>query len=496
MSPQTHEVADQGLVQLVTKLGGVDFTMYTAFPKQADFHRNQISKLIAIGNRGGGKSVMLRFDAHLRALSHPGANLALVRKTYKDLMKNHVFFQATKAMPWGSLKKEMELLGGTFNKTDYICHYPNGSKLFLSYVGDESDTMNLLGAEFLAAYFDELSTIPWDYFTKLVSSVRVSTDSGWNPVIRAATNPLGESTAEIYKYFVNHEVEWEENQDYNPREWGHIKINMEDNAHIDSVQYKKDLLSLNLPEHVKKAWIEGEYFEETALFSFYPMREGQPYHVIREIDLQSILNGARIYRAYDHGYKPDPAYCLWIAHLGDRYLAFHEKAWYEMSVPEIAESIKQEERDLGITRVSDSFCDPTIHIKTGQPRTIKELFEDYGIYFEPSTNDRRQYAAMVHAALAEEAGPSMPRLQIFANGRQGCPYLVKAIPLQRYDPKRPMFMADNKHDHPVVALSYFLTNFAADEHRHPAVAKKPHKWQRHNPDDRWVLGRYNTRNRA
>lgn len=484
---------------------GSPFPMYTPFGKQRQFHESEITKLLAIGSRGSGKSVMLRMDAHMRALSCPGANLVLVRKSYKDLLKNHVYFDATERMPWSSLKQEMELLGGTFHSTNYICHYPNGSRLFLSYVGQELGT--LLGAQFLAAYFDEISTIPWEFFTLLAASVRVAKGSGRKAVIRAATNPLGVSTAEVMKYFVNKDVDYEEERDYDPREWGYIQINMEDNPHLDIDQYRKSLSGLGLEEHVKKAWLEGIYSEEDALFSFYPTREGNPWHVIKEVDLPGLAKKARIYRAYDHGYKPDPAYCVWIAHLGNRYIAIHEKVWYETAIPEIAASIKHEEQELGIDHVVETFCDPTIHIKTGQPRTIKELFEDYGIYMEPSINDRRQYAAVLHTALAEEVtigyeqGPEgeqipiqVPRLQIYNNGRRGCPYLVKSIPLQRYNPKKPMSMADNKHDHPVVAMSYFLTNFAADERR-PLVKRQVKPWMRMRGSEPWVLGQHNTRRR-
>src|SRR3990167_7915535 len=97
---------------------GTPFTMYEAFPKQAEFHESATPKLVAIGSRNSGKSLMLRMDAHMRALSYPGCNLILIRKTYKELQKSHVYFQG---LPWGSLKAEMELLGGSFHATDYIC---------------------------------------------------------------------------------------------------------------------------------------------------------------------------------------------------------------------------------------------------------------------------------------------------------------------------------------------------------------------------------------
>ncbi len=470
---------------------GSPFVMYVPSEKQLEFHCSDTPRLCAIGNRGGGKSVMLRFDAHMRALSCPGSNLILIRKTYKDLLKSHIFFQG---LPWGSLKKEMELLGGTFHATDYICHYPNGSKLFLSYVGHESDALNLLSAEFTAAYFDELSTIPWDFFQKLCGSVRVSVNSPWKAVVRAATNPLGESTPEIISHFVNKELDFAENQDYDPTKWGHIKISNIDNPHGDP-EYMKNLISLNLPEHVKRAWIDGEYLDETALFRFRPRLNDKPYHVLNEIDLDSIIRNASIYRVYDHGYKPDPAYCAWIAHLGNRYIVFHEKLWFETVVSDIAAEILEIDKMLGIRRIVATYCDPSIDIKTGQDiRTMKDVFELNGVYMECSINNREQYASAVHTALVEEALPGVPRLQIYAVGsRIGCPYLVKAIPLQRYNPKRPLAMADQKHDHPVVALAYFLISHAADERR-PWKQARPKPWLRPKKESEWVLGRNNVRN--
>jgi hypothetical protein len=492
---QTQPSPIQPVQLIVPKKDGTSYTMYTGSPKQSEFHRSQVSKLLAWGSRGGGKSIMLRMDAHFRALTHPGCNLVLVRKTYKDLLKNHVFFQASKGIPWTTLKQEMNMLGGDFNKSDYICHYPNGSKLFLSYVGDASDALNLLGAEFLAAYFDEISTIPWDFFTQLVSSVRVSAGSDWKPVVRAATNPLGESTAEIMKYFVHKDVDLEEDRDYNPAEWDHIRMDMGDNPFLDSKQYLKDLMALNLPEHMKKAWIEGEYFEETALFSFYAQREGRPYHVIPECDTSELIHKARVFRCYDHGYKPDPAYCAWIAHLGNRYIVFHEQAWLEKSVPFIAEDIKKIDAELGVGRVVATYCDPHMDIKTGQVRTIKDLFEDHGIAMDCSVNDRRQFAAAVHAALATEIADGQPKLQIFANGpRMGCPYLARSLPMMRYDPKRPEFLADHKHDHPVVALAYFLISEASyDQHTYQPREVKP--WMRPKQSSEWVLGNDGVRSR-
>ena len=69
---------------------GSDYIMYTPTLKGLEFHKNETKKLLAMGNRGGGKSIILRFDAHMRALSCPGSTLVLVRSTYKDLLKNNI----------------------------------------------------------------------------------------------------------------------------------------------------------------------------------------------------------------------------------------------------------------------------------------------------------------------------------------------------------------------------------------------------------------------
>ena len=463
---------------------GEEYIFWDPFPKQTEFHESNITNLLARGSRGSGKSRMLRADAHIRAMSVPNQNLVLIRKTYKDLQKNHLL----------DIQEEMRYLGGYYHATNFIAHYPTGSRLFFSYVGHEGDALNLLGAEFLAAYFDELSVIPWEFFLKLQASVRVRKGSGLKAVIRAATNPFGESAGEIEKYFVTKDVDLDEDPDYDPSEWGYVQINMEDNIHLDIEQYKKRFA--NLPPHLRKAWLEGEFSDEEALFDFKPHKDRTPYHVIEEIDLPKILEHGQIYRAIDYGWHPDPSYVLWIAHLGKRYIAFHEMIRYKTVVSDLAQQIHEEEERFGISRVYGTFVDPSLDIHTGaEIRTNKEILEAHGIAAECSINNRELYASAVHTALVEEAERGVPRLQVYrGNSHFGCPYLVKSLPLMRCDPKKPMRMADHRHDHPVVTLAYFLISYSSNE-RHSAVQRSLPKWMRPKKTnaDRWVLGQHNVR---
>ncbi len=201
----------------------------------------------------------------------------------------------------------------------------------------------------------------------------------------------------------------------------------------------------------------------------------------------------QIYRGFDLGFSPDPAYCVWIAHLGKQFIAFKEKLWLKTVAADIAKDIKAESEGMNI---SMTFCDPVMDIKTAADvRSIKDIFEDNGVPMEASINNREHYAHAVHGALQEEViigedeegnAVMAPRLQILDRvpgmAGLGCPYLIKTIPQMRYDPKHPLRMADNKNDHGVIALAYFLISSGATERRSVNSLYRLPKWMRPKTD--------------
>lgn len=454
---------------------------YAPTPKQLEYHSRTEPKVLFWGGRGSGKSKCGRWDAHMRALSYPGFKYCILRRTYPELEKSHLI----------DIGAEMMMLGGYFNKTSHTAHYPNGSIGFFSHCATDVHVHNLLSAEFYLMFFDEVSTFEWDMFSKLAASVRVPEGSGLVASVRAATNPLGASADMINRYWVTHEVPLDENAGYRPDDWYAIHANLEDNPYVDQAQYRKDLEGTGLAEHVRRAWLDGEFGLENALFEFYPNKNNKPYHVIPYVDMDGITKHAQIYRAMDSGFFPDPSYCVWIAHLGHRYIAFHEKLWYRHIASEIAASIKQEDEALGISRVAVTYCDPTMDIKTVQDvQTIKDIYEMNGIAMECSVNNREHFAHAIHTALAEEAEPGIPRLQIYG---KGCPYLVKTLPQQRYDLKHPLALADHKDDHGVVSVAYFLISSGSMERRGLATGTGLKRWMQPKQTNRFVLGSDNVR---
>ena len=455
--------------------------LYEPTPLQQLYHEACEPKVLMWGNRGGGKSYCARWDAHMRALAYPGYKYCILRRNFPELEKTHLL----------DVPGEMHKLGGYFHKTQHIAYYPNGSTGFFSHCATDDHVLNLLSAQFYLLFFDEVSTFEWDMFTKLSSSCRVPTNSGLIASVRAATNPLGVSADEINRHWVAKDIEPEEEPTYNPAHWRAIRTDLKDNPHLDAEQYTVQLGPL--AGHVKKAWVEGEFSLENALFDFIPRKDGKAYHVTDYLDLEGIVKNAQIYRVYDAGWYPDPSYCAWIAHLGHRFIVFHEKIWYKTVVSDIAEEIKLEDEKLKIKSVAITFCDPTIDIKTvADVRTIKDMFEEHGIAMECSINNREHFASMIHSALAEEAEPGVPRLQIYVNGKQGAPYLAKTLPQMRYDPKHPLRLADHSQDHATVAVAYFLISSGAMEHKQLFTPAKLKKWLQPK-ESKWILGNESVR---
>jgi hypothetical protein len=455
------------------------------------------------GNRGGGKSVTARWTCHARALSYPGYRYAILRTSFPELQKNHLIY----------LDAEMENLGGTYNASKYIAKYPNGSLGFYMQVETEEQARNALGVEMMEVVFDEAPTFKWDHMMMICSSVRVPSGSGLTPLKRFNGNPTGPCIDDIWRYFIDKDVDREEARDYNPAEWRSIYIDMRDNTELDVEAYKKQL-GVGLPEHLRKAWLDGERFDSRTLFVIKPtvtvnkidpetqtqIEVTQPYHIIEElpraIDSEGrpcdilTLPWVRIQGGYDDGFV-DPAVMLWTLELGSQTIVFNERVWQHTNSPDIAKGILEasiilkEDGTQFQLPLKTIYADPVIAKETTAVQSTMEVMQsvwrcmEHGsvekrccakakaLTFEPSTNSRELYASAINRLLQAEIAPNTPKVlflkpnpsteagrNLIMRGIVGCPYLLKYLPKMQFDEKDPRKMADHKHDHPVVALAY------------------------------------------
>ena len=440
--------------------------LYQPTPKGGEFHELTLPNAILEGPRGTGKSIILRNDAHIHALLAPGMAYLIVRRTMPELRKSHLRF----------IEREMAKLGGHFNKTESIAYYPNGSLGYYGHCETDADVMIYLGSEFARVYIDEITTFPGEMILKLTSTIRVAEGSGWIAALRGGTNPLGESAAWVKSWFIDKDVDREEFEDYDPDEYGALRMIPADNPHMDWAQYRRRLA--NLPEHVRKAWLLGEWVIEGVYFGdFKARKDGQPWHVLDVAPIyreQSIAEaqppGVAMYRVLDFGFDPDPAICLWIAVLPNgRSVVVKERTYYRTTAVDVGKAIVRESAGM---RISESFCDPSMFDNqraTGS--SVGDLVEQQGIALTPSVNDRTAAGFAIHELLNTEI-EGVPKLTLL---RYGCPNLIRTLPEIRQDKLHPEKIAHG-NDHYVMALSYFAMGNAVPSLEVVEAVRKP--WMR------------------
>ena len=490
-------------------LNGKRKWLFVPTPSQTEVMEATDTNLFVHSNRGSGKSHVLRWMCHALALAIPGYKYAILRTSFPELTLNHLIF----------LKDEMDSMGGEANgyyyhKTEHICYYPNGSMGFYRQAETDEQVKNVLGVEMYLCVFDEAPTFKWNHMAMIAASVRVPAGSGLKPLKRYLGNPIGACIDELWMYFIDKDVDPLNDPEYRPEEWRAIKLRLEDNVHLDIVAYRKSLAGAGLPEHIRKAWLDGERADERAMFAFFPNKDGKPYHVVAEFPRWGLNNQqiaqrnefgvwhfpdwVKIYRAFDMGWAPDPAVCVWFAIIGKRILVFKEKTWLRTIAADIAQDMVKESKGMHIAM---TYCDPTIDIKTGADiLTIRDTFENNGVPMEPSVNSREHYAHAIHSALqsevewgSREAMTHVPRIQFLQGNGVGVPLTIKYLPMMRYDDKNPMEMADHRHDHLPIACAYFLmsvipTTKAVD-------VGPPKRWMQPKKGERKVLGSNNVRRR-
>jgi hypothetical protein len=124
----------------------------TLHPKQVTALTSSATEILYGGAAGGGKSYLLRIIAIILCMAVPGLQVYLFRRTYPDLMANHM--NGSGAFP--------ELIGPLVETkqatlVDGEIRFENGSKIHLCHCQHEKDVLKYQGAEIHVLLIDELT---------------------------------------------------------------------------------------------------------------------------------------------------------------------------------------------------------------------------------------------------------------------------------------------------------------------------------------------------
>ena len=441
--------------------------------KQQQFLTDKHKFLAFGGSRGGGKSFAVRLDAIIKAYKYPGIKIMIVRKTYPELIANHI-------------QPMVELLRcyskdrlARYNDQKKQITFPNGSVIMFRYLDNDKDAERFQGTECDILYVDEATQQSEDRIKKLTACVRGVND--FPKQIRFTCNPGGEGHQWLKRLFIDLQF----NDGENPEDYAFIQSSVYDNKALmkTNPDYIRQLEAL--PAHLRDMWLygnwdifEGQMFEELRVVPDLQaahdhgcdddketlLRDHRWTHVIEPFDLNyGERRGWNIFRSFDWGYSK-PFSCAWWAVDYDgvmyRILELYGCTdtpnegvkWNKEQVFREIARIEHEHPWLQGKRI-DGVADPAIFSADGG-ESIAETAANCGVYFVPGDHARIPGWMQCHYRLQfDENGYS--RMYVFNT----CKAFIRTVPLMIYD------------EHKVEDLDTDLEDHVCDEWRYACMSR-------------------------
>jgi hypothetical protein len=289
----------------------------TLTEKQTLMFNTTANEVFGGGSASGGKTFLNKVLAMTIAEQVPGAQIAILRNTSKNLKKN--YFMGAMSMP-AILREHIKAGLVKINYTDLVITWESGSAIhFMHAEHVESTIENLTGLEFVCIIGDECSLLDSKIINHAKSRLRIGSlkieNQFWKdrlPRLQLTSNPSGISHTYLKQTYIDPATPGKEFIDANGVRKLFIPFGARENPHVDYEAYERQLRSMGDPVKYKQLALGDWDAAGNTLMGYAFNRD---YNVCKPFTKDQ-LKWFRISRHFDYGWS-SPSACIWLGELED-----------------------------------------------------------------------------------------------------------------------------------------------------------------------------------